>query len=159
MAAALSECGRYRYALTRWWEAGPSACFIMLNLSTADATTDDPTIRRCIGFSKREGCGSLTVLNLFALRATDPRELANHPAPIGPDWRHWFDAMLAHVTGPLILGWGAQKGVSAQVEVVREILHFEGKTALCLGKTSDGSPRHPLYVKRDAPLEPFWVSP
>lgn len=59
--AILSDCGRFRYALTRRWADGPTALFIMLNPSTADACADDPTIRRCIGFARREGCGALRV--------------------------------------------------------------------------------------------------
>jgi hypothetical protein len=159
MAAHISTCGRYRYTLTRWWGDGPNAGFIMLNPSTADASLNDPTVRRCIGFAQREGCGGLSVLNLFALRATNPKELARHPNPIGPAWRIWFEATLTSIDGPLIVGWGAQKGIAGQVEMVRQLLNAAGKKALCLGKTVDGSPRHPLYVKGDAPLVEFWVSP
>jgi len=76
----------YRYALWRVWDAAlPSFVVIGLNPSTADETENDPTIRRCIGFAKREGCGGLVMLNLFAVRATDPRVMMAHPEPIGPD--------------------------------------------------------------------------
>lgn len=159
MAAVISDCGSYRYTLTRWWGEGPNCAFIMLNPSTADAERDDPTIRRCISFARREGCGGLIVLNLFGLRATDPKELALHPFPVGPDWRHWIDAMLPNIDGPLIAGWGAQKGIAAQVETMRQALNAAGLKAMCLGKTADGSPRHPLYVKGDQPLVQLWVSP
>lgn len=72
-SATISECGRYRYRLTRRFADGPCATFVMLNPSTADETIDDPTIRRCRNFAIREGCGGLVVVNLFAYRATDPR--------------------------------------------------------------------------------------
>jgi len=159
MSAVISDCGSYRYALTRWWGDGPNCGFIMLNPSTADADRDDPTIRRCISFAKREGCGGLVVLNLFGLRATDPRELSAHPFPVGPDWRHWIDAMLQNIDGPLIAGWGAQKGIAAQVGTIRQALNAAGIKAMCLGKTADGSPRHPLYVRGDQPLVQLWVRP
>ena len=55
----------------------------MLNPSTADETDDDPTIRRCIEFAKRDGYGGIHVVNLFAIRATDPKELWNFLDPIG----------------------------------------------------------------------------
>lgn len=75
-AAEFSGCGRYRYSLRRRWaDGGPPACWIMLNPSTADAEKDAPTIRRCIGFSKAWGHNALVVVNLFALRSTDPTAL------------------------------------------------------------------------------------
>ncbi|MDB5297796.1 MAG: hypothetical protein JWO31_3779 [Phycisphaerales bacterium] len=73
-AAVLSPCERYRYVLHRWWdESKPAVCWLMLNPSTADAATDDPTIRKCCGFARAWGAGGIAVVNLFALRATDPR--------------------------------------------------------------------------------------
>jgi hypothetical protein len=51
----LSDCGTYRYELWRRWAEGPHVLFVMLNPSTADAVTDDATIRKCIGYAKRWG--------------------------------------------------------------------------------------------------------
>ena len=74
--AVIDKTEKYRYSLLREWDDTRHKClFIMLNPSTADASRDDPTIRRCIAFAKREGCGGLHVVNLFAYRATDPVEL------------------------------------------------------------------------------------
>jgi hypothetical protein len=90
-AAVLSECGRYRYVLTRTWDHDLAACaFIGLNPSTADAHEDDPTIRRCIRFARDWGHGGLIMLNLFAWRSTDPRGLLDAIFPVGPpaDPRH-----------------------------------------------------------------------
>ena len=54
--ATFSPCERYRYTLRRQWDASkPYVLFVMLNPSTADATQNDPTIRRCIGFAKSVG--------------------------------------------------------------------------------------------------------
>lgn len=77
--------GEYRYKLWRVTGApGTSvALFVMLNPSTADATDDDPTIRRCIRFARDWGHARLLVANLYALRATDPRALSRHPDPVG----------------------------------------------------------------------------
>lgn len=90
--ATLSPCGLYRYALGRAWDpepgefdsVRPTFSIIMLNPSTADHTLDDPTIRRCIHFAKQEGCGALLVRNLFAYRATNPKELRTVADPYGP---------------------------------------------------------------------------
>ena len=74
----------YRYALTRRWAVGAAMVFLMCNPSTADEQHEDPTVRRCLDFARRNGFAALTVVNLFALRATDPGELACHPDPVGP---------------------------------------------------------------------------
>lgn len=84
--ATISPCQKYRYALGRCWDhAGKRVVFAMLNPSVADATADDPTIRRCIRFARKWGYGSLEVVNLFAWRATDPKELRIAADPIGLD--------------------------------------------------------------------------
>ena len=82
--AVISECGKYRYSLTRIWdESKPKVMFIMLNSSTANANNDDPTIRRCINFAKAWGFGDLYVCNIFAYRATNPQELLKVDNPFG----------------------------------------------------------------------------
>lgn len=83
--AVISDCGQYRYLLSRDWESGlQRLVFIGLNPSTADAEIDDPTIRRLIGFSKAWGYGGFDIVNLFALRSKDPKMLCDHDDPIGP---------------------------------------------------------------------------
>lgn len=152
-AAVLSGCGRYRYLLTRRWADDPAVTFVMLNPSTADATTDDPTIRRCIGFAKSWGYGSLNVVNLFAFRATDPRDLLAATDPVGPR----NDAFLHDYLPVSVAAWGAHKLAVARARQVMQA--FAGRPLLwCLGVTKDGHPRHPLYVRADAPLIP-WRQP
>ena len=83
--AGFSRCGRYRYWLRRRWNGDlPQCTFIGLNPSTADARTNDPTLRRCINFADQWGYGSLLLVNLFALRSTDPRALRLSDDPQGP---------------------------------------------------------------------------
>lgn len=157
--AAFSADRAYRYILTRTWDIGaPVMTWIMLNPSTADAMTDDPTIRRCTGFARREGCGGISVVNLFALRATDPADLSRHPDPAGPDNDRW---LWMHATsGRLVIAaWGAHKLADARAREVARRLAEAGVQAQCLGVTSAGHPRHPLYVRSDAPLVPWRVSP
>ena len=153
-SARLSECGTYRYQLTRQWGDGPIACFLMLNPSTADADQDDQTIRKCRGFARREGCGGFIVANLFAFRATDPKQLLTADDPIGPE----NDAMTrdaircaTETGGPIIAAWGAHKIVGDRAKLV--VTWAEG--IQCLGLTKAGHPRHPLYLKGDAPLIPL----
>src|SRR5882757_2226662 len=72
--AVISDCGKYRYLLRRTWDhSKPRTLFVMLNPSTADAEIDDATIRSCIRLSKEMGYGSFEVVNIFGLRATDPK--------------------------------------------------------------------------------------
>jgi hypothetical protein len=153
--ATISPCGTYRYTLDRVWDASlPIALFIMLNPSTADASEDDPTIRRCISFAKREGCGALTVVNLFALRSTDPGALTAHPDPVGPDNDLHIALALGKQPEIVIAAWGAHSFARARAEAVTSILALTWQVN-CLGVTKDGDPRHPLYVRGDAPLIPW----
>lgn len=122
----------------------------MLNPSTADATTDDPTIRRCIGFAKAWGCGSLSVVNLFAYRATSPKELKLVPDPIGL-FNYHFVQQASQQAAITVAAWGIHGGQLHQGQTVLSML----KNPQCLGLTSAGHPKHPLYVLQDTPLTSY----
>lgn len=149
-SAVVSPCGRYRYRLSRQWcDGGPALGFLMLNPSTADASVDDPTIRRCMGFARRDGYGGIVVANLFAWRATDPRELRDVADPVGPDCDDFIRAM-PHDT---VIAWGATRprpDTASRIVHVAELIR--GKRTYHLGLTRDGACRHPLYVRADQPL-------
>ena len=151
----------YRYRLTRTayqenpWLAvhEPALLWIMLNPSTADETEDDPTIRRLRGFSRRLGYGNFTVVNLYALRSTNPRGLWVAEDPVGPDNDRTIadDAFTSVIDdAPIVAAWGAH----ARPERVAEVLALPHLAARlhCLGVTKSGAPRHPLYLPGDAPL-------
>jgi len=149
--SVFNDLGTHRYLLTRSWASGGTAVFVMLNPSTADAQMDDPTIRRCVGFARREGCGGLVVVNLFALRSTDPRALTVHPDPAGPE----NDAVILEWGlrgGPVIAACSASGRLHRRNMTVTALLADAGVELWCLGRTADGSPRHPLYVRADASL-------
>ena len=157
-AAEISDCGNYRYRLERRWSARPLLSYIMLNPSTADGNADDPTIRRCMGFARREGAGGIVVGNLYAFRATNPRVLLLASDPVGPEnlqaiRRIAADAMQTGM--PIVAAWGA--GMNGAAVWVMNVIRDSGATVKCLGVTADGSPRHPLYVKSAQPLEPWPV--
>lgn len=151
-SAIISPCGLYRYRLSRRWDDGPTCVFVMLNPSTADAAQDDPTIRRCIGFAKREGCGALDVVNLFAFRATSPAHMKAAPDPIGLDNDDHVMCALVDADGPVIAAWGAHGSFRGRDSTVRLLTDVPMS---CLGLTKAGAPRHPLYVRGDAPLIAF----
>ena len=149
--AHFSACRTYRYALWRCWERQkPYALFIGLNPSTADEKEDDPTIRRCVGFAKAWGYGALCMVNLFALRATKPKDMLVHPSPIGPDNDKWLEA-LSRQAGVTVAAWGVNGNHLGRDSAVRE---FIGGLK-CLKKTKDGYPGHPLYLPRETELRPF----
>jgi len=154
-SASFSRDGRYRYRLHRRWAHGPRVAWVMLNPSTADATHDDPTIRRCIGFSQRWGFGALTVVNLFAWRATSPDALRRVDDPVGPRTAATLREVTSAVDG-VVAAWGnVHPDLAARVEALRASLPA---AAWCLGLTSRGEPRHPLYVPgntRPIPFEPL----
>lgn len=156
--AVMSQNGRYRYMLTReLCGMDRPLTFIMLNPSTADAQDDDPTIRRCIGFANRERAHSLIVVNLYAWRATKPKDLPMFdnagfgPSPVGPD----NDACILRAArgsrGRVVCAWGANAERSRILQVCT-MLRQEKVELMCLGTTKHGQPRHPLYVKADQPL-------
>lgn len=154
-AAVISPCGRYRYVLERQWRAAaPAMTIVMLNPSTADANTDDPTISRCIGFALREAFGGIRVLNLFALRATDPRELMNADDPVGPDnddhLRRWIGNARR-----VVAAWGRCDQQLRRDRVAEVLALLPDTRWLCFDTTKDGHPRHPLYLPSDEPLRPF----
>ena len=117
-----SPCRTYRYALWREWIGGDGyVMFIGLNPSTADETQDDPTIRRCIAFAKAWGYGGLSMTNLFAFRATDPKKMKAVADPIGPE----NDAhllRLARDAGVIVAAWGANGTHRGRDADVRELL-------------------------------------
>lgn len=158
--ALFSDCGQYRYSLTRRWAEGPAMCFILLNPSTADCTSDDPTIRRCVAFSKREGAGALEVVNLFAFRATDPAELWQTVKPeLAEQDAKAISAALGRAA-KVVVAWGASirsgRWIGDPVaDEVLELIAGAGLTPYCLGTTKEGHPRHPLYCKRGEALVPF----
>lgn len=153
--ATISDCGAYRYQLGRTWDDGPIARFIMLNPSTADSEVDDPTIRRCIAFAKREGAGSISVVNLFAYRATKPADMMAAKDPIGPDNSDHLREWVGHEFGfakLVIAAWGASPFAAKRFKQICDRGVLDSRYWQCLGKTKSGAPRHPLYVKGDTPL-------
>lgn len=148
--ATATMAGRFRYTLERRWGEGPALLWIMLNPSTADGTKDDPTIRRVVSFTEGFGHHAATIINLFALRATNPGELLAADDPIGPlNDKHISEQLIEH---PLaVCAWGAvHPKLQWRIDDIRGFLIGHG--AYCLGKTQAGWPRHPLYLAKNTPL-------
>lgn len=147
MGAWISECGRYRFRLTRRFGNGMDLVFVMLNPSTADAEKDDPTIRKCLGFADRMGYGGIVVVNLFGLRATDPAALWKEPAETrdGPaNEEAWQQAIRG---ADVVLAWGAHaRRVPDRTRHVRTYAEQNAARIIVLRHLADGTPAHPLML-------------
>lgn len=156
--AVISDDGTYRYALNRRWAPDlPVMPWICLNPSTADARRDDPSVRRMCGFARREGCGGICVLNLYAIRSPSPDVLRGTGCldPVGPDNDRWLAGLApgCDPAVPVVAAWGAHPAAAGRRLAVMKLL--AGVPVACLGVTASGAPRHPLYVRGDAPLVPY----
>lgn len=161
------ETKDYRYTLGRQIDlnVASSVLWVMLNPSTADDTMDDPTIRKCKGFTSRWGHGSLKVVNLWPVRATNPKDLFSHDDPCGSIlWQTHAVEMacfgLSHRGGVVVYAWGANadKMQTPSSVDIDEVVRRHGLTPMALGYTKSGQPRHPLMLSYDTPLE-VWTPP
>ena len=141
--AIFSEDRIYRYVLIREWDIiKPALMIIGLNPSTADETKNDPTIRRCIGFAKKWGYGKLYMTNLFAFRATLPKDLFAFSKPIGLKNDFWIKKISREVD-KVILAYG---NLGKYMKRNRDILNIIEKP-YCVKISKTGFPMHPLYLK------------
>lgn len=153
-SAVLSADHKYRYLLRRDYsgvgrDQALTCLFVMLNPSTADAEHDDPTIRRCKSFAQREAYSALEVVNLYAFRSTDPKQLWQEFDPIGPENDQYIREAIARA-GLVVAAWGSH-AKRMRAKAIERLM----PGAFALGFTKKGSPKHPLYIKSDAPLIPL----
>lgn len=156
--AVFSGDGRYRYALTREWDASCSpVVFIMLNPSTADAAKDDPTVRRCIAFAKSWGYGGLIVLNIFAFRSTDPALLYNltRRNAAGDDNAEHILALARD--RDCVAAWGSHGALYNRGQETTANVAPVAARLDCLGVTANGQPKHPLYIEGTRVRKPWGV--
>lgn len=159
--ANLCLFGDYRFLLWRRWAhahpvagvAGGTLLFVMLNPSTADASEDDRTLLKCIKFAQREGFGAVRIVNLFALRTPNPKDLAK-------DWQkareHEADNLSviereAGSTAQIVVAWGQTPVHGMDQKVLRLLRKYND--VYCLGRNDNQTPKHPLYLKETTPLE------
>jgi len=167
-SAVLSPDRVYRYSLTRRWDEGSPdyVLWVMLNPSTANEQDDDATIRRCRAFSagltfrEAEGkaVGALVVVNLFALRSSDPNRLIGHPDPVGPR-NDEVIRELAQGAALVVAAWGAavlaRPRARAVVRLLQDATLDRHPHIHCYGVTRSGAPKHPLYLPAGTALRPF----
>lgn len=161
-SATISDDGLYRYTLSRHWMPAeeelrtPSLAWIMLNPSTADADTDDATIRVCMGRARRLGYSGILVVNLYAFRATQPERLWETADPVGSandfSINTLLDCAKAGDYGAVVCAWG-DNAKPARASQVLTRFAAAGVTPYCLGTTKRGAPKHPLRIAYSTPLQ------
>ncbi len=141
--AIFSKDRLHRYVLIREWDLSkPSLMIISLNPSTADEKKNDPTVRRCIGFAKKWGFGKLLMTNIFAFRATIPKDLFNSKNPIGDKNNYWLKK-LSKTTDKVVLAYGNHGRFKNRHEEILKMIN----NLYCIKKSKTGMPMHPLYLK------------
>ena len=151
--AVFSPCRKWRYLLKRRWTCErPWMAIVGLNPSTADESTDDPTVRRCIGFARDLGYGGIQLVNLFAYRSTDPKPLKvlHKCEVVGPENDGWMEHAFL-TSGVVVAAWGVHGSIHGRdTEVMLRWRDWK-----CFGRTKGGAPRHPLYLPRSTQLQPL----
>lgn len=147
--AKFSECGKYRFWLSRVWDSSlPQLMLIGLNPSTANATNDDPTIRRIIKLAENNGYGAIWMTNLFAFITPYPEQLRYDTDDLK---RNDFVLKATRIDcHDVCFCWGNFKVEKRALEVAAMF-----PDALCFGKNKNGSPKHPLYLKSETNLIRF----
>jgi hypothetical protein len=147
--ARFSPCGTYRFYLSRTWDSRkPTRCFLMLNPSTADHVANDPTVERCQQRAMKDGFGKVVIVNLFALRATNPLCLYSHLDPIGKQNDEQI-LKAAKRADQVICAWGRHGHINNRGITVEAMLRQHAIKLSILKLNQDGSPGHPLYLPYD----------
>ena len=161
--AIFSICRKYRFSLYRVWNQNrPPLNAIGLNPSTATETTDDPTVRRLMGFARDWGYGGLVLSNIFSYRSTKPSVLKTVEDPVHNELN--FRPYRFFVgTGPVLLAWGAGGGYLSRGKAVINMMHDDSYARqfydpFCLGITKFGHPKHALYLPKTAKMEPYKIT-
>lgn len=157
-----TEDSVYRYYLEIvWHEASPLLMMLMMNPSKADEFVTDPTVDRCCERARRLGFGGLVVLNAFAFRATEPKDMLAAADPVGPKNDAVIRAALdvaAAADLTVMVGWGQHGAHRGRDKEVWAMFKATGITPVCLGVAQNGQPVHPLYQSYDQPFRP-WAPP
>lgn len=144
--AIYSDCENYRFSLSRTWNSdGGRALFVMLNPSTATERQNDPTVERCERRARALGFGAFRVTNIFAWRATDPKELRSVPDPVGGENDQYILRGVEWASA-VICAWGTHGELHNRGKAVEALLRARGSSLMVLGLTKDGHPKHPLYI-------------
>lgn len=152
--ARFSACGRYRYEMGRDWTPGGTPprtiLFIGMNPSTADETRSDPTCARELGFSRAWGYTRYLKGNVLSWRATNPRDLPHDPdLAQGPETLDSLARLAAQSEMILMATGRLHRRYADKISETTAAMAATGLPLMCLGTNADGSPKHPLYLRKD----------
>lgn len=163
---SFSACRGYRYTLLHQWDElfdRRRALFICLNPSTADEWQLDPTLTRIKSFCERMGANEFLMLNIFAYRATAPKDMMAVEDPVGPDNDMHIQQAVRHAYAlnqgslDIICGWGNhglhRDRQSAVLQLLAPFRKFPKLNIACLGKNANATPKHPLYIAANKAFE------
>lgn len=162
MSAIFSDCGLYRWRLERdLGRDGPIVAILGVNPSTADATLNDQTIRKDIGFGRVHGWGRLIKGNLFGFRSTDIKGLRDIADPVGADNDEHLERIMADAE-LIVVAWGPTAKLPLHLRrrwvTVAGLAKRGGHKLKCFGTAQDGQPRHTLTLAYATPLVD-WKTP
>jgi hypothetical protein len=160
-AAIISDDDKYRYVLTRVWKKSkPQLLIIGINPSTADASQDDPTIRRLTQFAQANGFGGFLMLNLFAYRASkthvlrDKIHVVSLEHIIGPENDKYLKTNIKKAD-KVICMWGRYAKLPSINRAMKVYDMIPKDKRFCFGYNNDDSPTHPLFSPNPLTLRPF----
>lgn len=159
-SAVISPDELYRYLLVRKWGMGGKRLIVVgLNPSTADAITDDATIKLLTRMAIRYGFSELRMLNLFAFRATEPKVMRAAENPVGPKNEEYLEREMSNLNGNdrVLLMWGAHGNHRNEANRVMEKLRVNPEVfsrVMTIGLTATGQPRHVLYTRSTVVMHP-----
>lgn len=162
-SAVISDDGQYRYLLERELDItpktySPPVVFALCNPSTADASQDDATVRKCGGFTRKLGRSRFLIINAFAYRSRHPKALLSVDDPTGPDNIKWIQFACRHTDAIVIAGWGncVPDRLRHLLPIFSGVIRATGRDIKMLGPlTGEGMPRHPLMLSYSTPLEEY----
>lgn len=151
--ACLSECGHYRYWLSRVWnEDKDTGAFVCLNPSKATSLMSDITLSNCTNLAVQWGWGGFYIVNLFACMATDPNEMKSQGDPESSKNDHAI-SYISSVANHVVLAWG--NGYKSRT---KEVLSLLGdKPLYCIKKNKGGGYLHPSRIKPEDYLRPIII--
>ena len=155
--AVFSNCRKYRYRLSQIWDDSKEPLYwLMLNPSTADEVKNDPTVERCERRARMWGYGGSVVFNIFAYRATDPKDMRAQDDPVGPENDRWIrDLAKRSHDIDVVGGWGEHGAHMQRGQAVIDIFRQEKGRLSALKVNASGHPKHPLYIGYKATPEPL----
>ena len=150
----------HRFTLFRYWDNPEDyACGISMNPSGAAEDVSDKTVDRMVSRAKEDwGVGSYFQLNVMSIRGTYSSDLAGTAVANLPGNDEHIRRIAAKAR-IVVVSWGNNGHTSGRGPLVETILRevCNPEKVFCFGRNANGSPVHPLYVPRDAPLVPYFV--